>query len=43
MLGTMPVQHGVTPGDVTTARPGLGATIWMQHSPPLVIDQDTFL
>ena len=39
----MAVQHVVTPGDVTTARPGLGTTIWMQHSPPLVIDQDTFL
>lgn len=39
----MAVQPGVTPGDVTTARPGLGTTIWMQHSPPLVIDQDTFL
>ena len=33
----------MTPGDVTTTRPGLGATIWMQHSPPLVIDQHTFL
>ena len=43
MLRTMAVQPGVTPGDVTTTRPGLGATIWMQHSPPLVIDQHTFL